>query len=305
MAEPALTATAGSSWPAWYRRAYPWFFVAPALAVTVGLTVAPLVQLARASTTSWELGRPLADASYVGMDNFTRLFSGSVTLGHSLKLSLYYTAGALAIELLLGLCIALLLERVVRGLSLLMSVLLVPMILMPAMVGMIWRLYFSYEGLVNWVTGLVGAPALNWFSPEWAMPAVILVDVWQWTPFFTLILLAGLQALPREPMEAAAVDGAGPWQLLRYVKLPLLAPLILIVSTLRVMELLRQFDLVFVMFGGGPGNATEILPLAVFRTTLQQAQAGRGAAFSIVLIAIVMSIAWAFIALMRRYRTDL
>lgn len=296
--------TSSSPWARRYRRAYPYLFLGPALLVTAVLAIAPTIQLVRASTRAWRLGQPLAEANDVGLLNFERLLTGSVPLGHSLKLTVIYTVAALVVELLLGLGIALLLDRALAGRSFVMTVLLVPMILMPAMVGMIWKLYFSYEGLVNWTLGLIRIPPLNWYSTDFALPAVIIVDIWQWTPFFILILLAGLQALPREPLEAAEVDGASGWQILGSIQLPLLLPLILITATLRVMELFRQFDVVFVMFGGGPGNATETLPIAVFRTTIEQQRPGVGAAYSLILIAMMLVIAWIFITLLRRYRTE-
>lgn len=290
-----------------YGRAYPWFFVGPALLVTTVLTVAPIFQLVRASVHDWELGEGLANSEFIGVENFRGILlgEGGTSLGHSLKLTAYYVIAALVIEILLGLFMALLIERTLRGQSLMMSVLLIPMVLMPTMVAMVWRLYFSYEGLVNWMLSIVQIPAVNWFSTSWALSAVVIVDVWQWTPFFVLIFLAGLQAIPREVVEAASVDGAGSWQIVRFIKVPFLGPLIVIASTLRIMELLRQFDLVFVMFGGGPGNATEILPLAVYRTTVPMSQAGAGAAFSLILILLVVAVAWQFIILMKRYRTEL
>lgn len=291
----------------WFQRAYPWFFVGPALLVTAVLTAAPMVQLLRASVHDWQLGQGLANADFIGLGNFRAILTaeGGASLGHSMKLTAYYVAAALTVEVVLGLTIALVIDRALRGQNVMLSVLLIPMVLMPTMVAMVWRLYFSHEGLVNWVLSLARVPAVNWFSTTWALPAVVIVDVWQWTPFFVLILVAGLQALPLDSVEAAAVDGAGPWQIVRYVKIPLLGPLIVIAATLRVMELLRQFDLVFVMFGGGPGNATEILPLAVYRTTVPMSQAGAGAAFSIILIALVVVVAWQFILMMKRHRTEL
>ena len=280
-------------------------FIGPALLLTALLAIAPTIQLVRASTRAWKLGQPLAEANDVGLQNFERLLTGAVPLGHSLTLTVVFTAAALAVELLLGLGIALLLDRALAGpRSLVMTILLVPMILMPAMVGMIWKLYFHPDGLVNWVLGLVRVPPLNWYSTDLALLAVILVDVWQWTPFFILILLAGLQALPREPVEAAEVDGAGGWEILRSIKLPLLLPLILITATLRVMDLFRAFDVVFVMFAGGPGNATETLPIAVYRTTIEQQRPGVGAAYSLILIAFMLLIAWLFIWLLQRHRTE-
>lgn len=291
--------------PSSTRRLQPFLFIGPALLVTLVLAIAPTIQLIRASTRSWKLGQPLSQANDVGLANFERLLTGSVPLGHSLTLTVIYTIAALTVELLLGLAIALLLDRALAGpRTFVVTVLLVPMILMPAMVGMIWKLYFHPEGLVNWVIGLIGIPPLNWYSTDLALSAVILVDVWQWTPFFVLILLAGLQTLPREPIEAAEVDGAGGWEILRTIKLPLLLPLILITATLRVMDLFRQFDVVFVMFAGGPGNATETLPIAVYRTTIEQQRPGVGAAYSLLLIAMMLLIAWLFIWLLQRYRTE-
>lgn len=282
------------------RGVHAWFFVGPALLVTVILAVLPAIQLIQASVHDWQLGIPLSEAEFVGLDNFAKLFSARVGLDHAIYLSLVYTLSALTVEMLMGLGIALLLHRAIRGMSVFMALLIIPMVLMPAMVGMISRLYFSPRGLVNYVLGVFGVEPINWFSVQNALPAVIITDIWQWTPFFVLILLAGLQAMPQEPHEAAAVDGASSWQAFRHITLPLLVPLLLITGTLRVMELLRQFDVIFAMFGGGPGNATEILPLLIFRTTVQNRNAGVGAALSILLILIILVITTVLIGLMRR-----
>jgi len=289
-------------WPRWYRKAYPWFFIGPGLVVTAVLVLAPSVELVRASLKDWSLGQPLSEARSVGLGNFRDLFTGNIAVGHAFRLTLVYAGASLAIELLLGLGVAVLLDRRIAAMSVVTSALLIPMVLIPSMVGMVWRLYFTPNGLVNWLASFVGVDKLNWFSVKLALPAVIITDVWEWTPFFVLIFLAGLRAMPQEPVEAALVDGARPWQVFRTVKLPFLIPLILIAATLRVIELFRQFDVIFVMFAGGPGNATETLPIAVYRATIQQRQAGLGAAFSIVLIAIVLVVAAVFIRLVKRYR---
>lgn len=278
-------------------------YVGPAFAVTFVLMLLPLAYLVEGSTKDWELGRPLGASPSVGTDNFSALFDGPVSLMHALGLSAIYTSVSLVAELVLGLCIALLLTRRLRGMSILTSAFLVPMVVMPAMAGMTWRLYFDYNGLVNWLLSLPGIGAVNWYSPEWALPAVIITDIWQWTPFFVLILLAGLQSLPQEPIDAARVDGASGWQLFRLVKLPLLMPLIIITCVLRVMELLRSFDVVFTMFRGGPGDATQTLPVAVYQATIGQRNAGVGAALSLVLILLTLVIAGAFVLLIRRWRT--
>ena len=293
-----------SIWQRRYMRIQPWLYVGPALLVTVVLVAAPVLYLLQASVKDMELGDPVTSAPFVGFDNYRQALDGPSSLQHSLKLSLIYVSVALIVETILGLGIALLIERLERALPFLLAVMLVPMVLMPAMVAMVWRLYFTFDGLVNWVIGLGGFEPVNWFSTDHALQAVILTDVWQWTPFFVLLFVAGLQNVPKDIKEAAEVDGVTGWQMIRMVKLPILLPLIIIASTLRVMELVRQFDLAFIMFGGGPGNATEILPLSVYRATVQRLDVGVGAVLSLGLIAIVMAISWFFIALMRRYRVE-
>ena len=134
--------------------------------------------------------------------------------------------------------------------------------------------------------------------------AVILVDIWEWTPFFILILLAGLQTLPVEPFEAARVDGASRWQSFAHLTLPMMLPLILTTLILRFMDVLRLFDVIFVMFSGGPGTATTTLPLYVYRTTLVQRDVGRGSAASIMLIIIIVALTVILIKLRERIKFE-
>ena len=296
--------TRASRWQRRYQRIQPWLYVGPALVVTIVLVASPLLYLVQASFKKLELGESVGSAPFVGLDNYRAAFDGANSLQHSLKLSLIFTVVALMLEILLGLGIALLIERLESVLPALLAVMLVPMVLMPAMVAMVWRLYFTFDGLVNWAIGLVGVDPINWFSTDHALKAVIITDVWQWTPFFVLLFVAGLQNVPKEIKEAAEVDGVSGWQMVRMVKLPILLPLMIIAATLRVMEVIRQFDLAFIMFGGGPGNATEILPLAVFRTTVERLNVGVGSVLSIGLILIVLVVSWFFIGLMKRYRVD-
>jgi len=277
-------------------------YVGPALLVTVVLALSPVAYLAQAMLKDMEFGDPVSQAPGAGLDNFRFAFGESAIILDGLRLTAVYTIVALTLEVVLGLVIALVIENLKRLLPFVMSVFLVPMVVMPAMVAMVWRLYFSYEGLVNWAIGLVGISPLNWYGPEHAMKAVIITDVWQWTPFFVLLFTAGLQNVPREIKEAAEVDGASSIQILRQMKMPLLAPLIVIAATLRVMELVRQFDLPYIMFGGGPGSATRTLPLAVFNTTVQRLDVGVGSVLSLVLILLVVAISLVFLFAMKRAR---
>jgi multiple sugar transport system permease protein len=283
-----------------FQRLEPWLYVGPALLVTIVLAISPVAYLAQAMFKDMEFGDSIGGAQGAGFENFELAFGESARILDGLRLTAVYTLAALTLELFLGLVIALVIENMKRLLPFVMSIFLVPMVVMPAMVAMVWRLYFSYEGLVNWVVGLIGVSPLNWYGPEHAMKAVIITDVWQWTPFFVLLFTAGLQNVPREIEEAAEVDGASTWQVLRRIKMPLLAPLIVIAATLRVMELVRQFDLPYIMFGGGPGSATRTLPLAVFNTTVQKLDVGVGSVLSLVLIALVVAVSWVFLMAMKR-----
>src|SRR6185436_11364062 len=233
-------------------RALAYFLLAPTVAVLLSLTIYPLIYSIRISlqseTGNWTL------------HNFTRLFADQFflsALGHTV----FYAAIALTFELLIGLALALLLDTQMRGRGLFRSLLLLPMMLPPVVVGVVWRLMLNSNfGAVNGTLKSFGikTDALTWTaSPKLAMASVIVADIWQWTPFMFLILLAGLQAIPQEPYEAALIDGSSGWQTFRHVTLPLLKPAILIALLLRTMDLLRVFDQIFILTEGGPGFATE------------------------------------------------
>jgi multiple sugar transport system permease protein len=167
----------------------------------------------------------------------------------------------------------------------------------------IWRLMLNSNfGALNGTLKRAGfnTEALTWTaSPKLAMASVIIADVWQWTPFMFLILLAGLQAIPQEPYEAALVDGSTPWQTFRFVTLPLLKPAILIALLLRTMDLLRVFDHIFILTEGGPGFATETLSLYIYRTAFRFSNFGYAAAMSFVLLVLTNLISVAYIRMLR------
>jgi multiple sugar transport system permease protein len=185
-----------------------------------------------------------------------------------------------------------------------MGILIIPIVVMPSMVGMIWHLYFNYDGIINFLVETLIGTRYNWYGADLALLAVIIVDIWEWTPFFVLILLAGLQALPREPFEAARVDGASSWQIFRYVTLPMMAPLILTATILRLMDILRIFDVIFAMFAGGPGNATNTLPLYIYRVTMIARNIGRGSAASIMLIILIVGLSFLLVRMFERSKIE-
>ena len=279
----------------------PALFLAPALAVLLSLSIYPLIysitislQQQTSSGVNWTFG------------NFTRLFSDNffwTAMAHTFV----YAVVALACEFLLGLGLALLLNKQIRGRGLFRASLLVPMMLPTVVVGVVWRLMLNPNfGAVNGTLKQLGVNTenLTWTaSPRLAMLSVIAVDVWQWTPFVFLVLLAGLQAIPQEPYEAALIDGSSRWQTFRHVTLPLLKPAILIVLLLRTMDLLRVFDQIFILTEGGPGFATETISLYIYRTAFRFFDFGYAAAMSFVLLALTNIISAIYIRFLQSRET--
>jgi multiple sugar transport system permease protein len=281
-----------------YERTLPYLLVAPTVAVLVALSVYPLFYAVR---VSFQTG--VGQGARWTLQNFTRLASDSFFLA-ALSHTLIYATVALTFEFLLGLSLALLLNRELRGRSLWRATLLVPLMLPPVVVGVVWRLMLNPNfGAINGTLKSLGfrTEALTWTaSPTLALASVIAVDVWQWTPFVFLVLLAGLQAIPQEPYEAALIDGSNAWQTFRHITLPLLKPAILIALLLRTMDLLRVFDQIFILTEGGPGFATETISLYIYRAAFRFGNFGYAAAMSFVLLLLTNIISLFYIRLLRR-----
>lgn len=276
----------------------PYLLVAPALAVLLALSIYPLLysitislQQETASGVVWTL----AHFKRLVSDNFFR-----TAMVHTFV----YAVAALTCEFVIGLGLALLLNQQIRGRGLFRASLLVPMMLPTVVVGVVWRLMLNPNfGAINGTLKQLGVntESLTWTaSPRLAFLAVVAVDVWQWTPFVFLVLLAGLQAIPQEPYEAALIDGSSRWQTFRHVTLPLLKPAILIVLLLRTMDLLRVFDQIFILTEGGPGFATETISLYIYRTAFRFSEFGYAAAMSFVLLALTNIISVIYIKLLQR-----
>lgn len=280
------------------ERALPYLLLAPTLLVLLSLGIYPLIYAVRVSL---QVGR--GERAHWSLENFTRLFSDSFFLS-ALAHTLIYAASALTLEFLLGLALAVLLNERIRGRGIFRAALLVPMMLPPVVVGVVWRLMLNPNfGAINGTLKSFGVntEALTWTaSPRLAFLSVIAVDVWQWTPFVFLILLAGLQAIPEEPYEAALMDGSSAWQTFTNITLPLLKPAILIVLLLRTMDLLRVFDQIFILTEGGPGFATETISLYIYRAAFRFGDFGYAAAMSFVLLLVTNSISLGYIRLLQR-----
>jgi len=277
---------------------FPFLLLAPTISVLLALTIYPLIYSIKVSLQG--------EAGNWTLQNFARLFSDRFFLS-SLAHTIVYASVALTFEFLIGLALALLLNTQIRGRALFRSLLLAPMMLPAVVVGVVWRLMLNSDfGAVNGTLKSFGlrAESLTWTaSPKLAMASVIVADIWQWTPFVFLILLAGLQAIPQEPYEAALIDGASAWQTFRHVTLPLLKPAILIVLLLRTMDLLRAFDQIFILTEGGPGFATETASLYIYRTAFRFSNFGYAAAMSFVLLLLTNVISLGYIRALQAPKT--
>ena len=226
--------------------------------------------------------------SFSGFDNFTDLLDSDV-FTQSFRVTLEFAAVAVSIELVLGLAIAVLLDRKMRGANVLRTLLIVPVLISPVGMGLTFRYIFAPTyGLLTYLMHLVHIPTADWtVSVTWALPAVIFVDVWQWTPFVTLILLSGMQSVPVEVTEAAELDGLNEWQKLRLIVMPLIRPVVLVVVLIRLIDSIRLFDLIYVITRGGPGSTTEVLSVFSYVTGFTAGDMGSASAIAWVTVLLV------------------
>ena len=229
---------------------------------------------------------------YVGLRNFVEIFAKDARFWNSMWITVQFTVITVLLELVLGLAIAVYLHRDFRGRGVVRTFMLLPMVSTPVAVALIWVIMFNPSlGILNYLLSLVGMKPLLWLGhPRTALPSLIFMDIWKWTPFMVLILHAGLQSLPLSPFEAALIDGASRWQLFRYVTLPLLRPTVAVALIFRTMDSLKTFDTIYVMTEGGPNNASEVLNIYVFQTGFKYFHIGYASALAVILIVFVFAV---------------
>lgn len=277
-------------------------FIAPAIAVLVAIVLFPLAYTIDLSFRSFSYILPGRTGQWVGLDNYAALLTDASFLG-AVGRTVVFTASAVFLELLFGLLLAATMTLALGGRRLIVSLLIVPMILTPVVIGLMFN--FALNPLFGPLTALLEGAGLGndvdvLGSPLTAFLALVLVDVWQWTPFMTLILWAGMQALPIPPLEAAAVDGASFLQRLRLVMLPMLLPVVVVAVIFRASEAVREFDKVFVLTGGGPGSATEVLDLFTYRTAFVTWDMSLAAAMGVVVFVVALVAAFLFFGIVTR-----
>lgn len=265
-----------------------WAFAAPGLILLFAIMGFPLVYSLLLSISSFNLTSPRL-WPLVGLDNFLSIGSDPL-FWHSLTITAVYTVSTVTAEFVLGLCVALMLNRVVRGRALYFTVLAVPLAMSPVSVGLIWRMLLQPNlGIVNTVLRASGLEGVDWLgSADLALWTVAFIDVWQQVSFVALILTAGLAALPSEPYEAAAIDGANNWHQFLYITLPLLRPVASIVIIIQTINEIRTYDLVYVLTRGGPGVSTELLSYFSYKVAFLGLAVNEGAASSMALLAMAI-----------------
>ncbi len=263
-------------------------FPLPAVVFIGLLMVFPILYTLYLSFTSWNLTSGM-DPAFVGLNSYLRVFSEPRFL-HAIGRTFSFTASSVAIEVVLGVAIALILNRAFVGKSLAKLLLLLPLVATPVAVGIVFNLFYDPTiGLLNFALNALGLPQGRWVSSEnTVISSLVLVDVWQWTPMITLIVLAGLAGLSEEPVEAARVDGASEWQILRYVTIPMVMPVILTAMILRLIDALKTFDIIFAMTGGGPGYASETLNIMGFKYSFEYFRIGQSSVILIALFLVVL-----------------
>ena len=266
----------------------PYLFLLPALLIMGVAALYPSLMTLVISLYDWSLGSRPDQATFIGLDHFLHLFADTEIL-NSLWTSIVFAFWVVGIEMILGIALALLLENITKGARLFRALFILPMMIAPIVVGLIWRVIFDAEfGLANWLFIKIGLSPQAWLAdPDLAFIAVILADIWQWTPFVFILIFAGLKGLDQQTFEAAKMDGASTWQILWHIKLPMLMPVIMVTLLMRLIEAFRVLEVIYIMTFGGPGHATEILSMGIYKIAFIGGELGHASAAAVLLLVIV------------------
>lgn len=275
-------------------------FTGPSVVAVALLMAFPVVYTLYMSVHSW-FASSLTHPQFIGLENFRRAFVDDDRFRNALWLTVYFTGLATALQLVLGVSLALVLNRPFRGKGLVRSVFLLPMVATPVAIALVWMMMYNPTlGVMNYLVGLVGLGPYKWVSnAAVVVPALAVVDTWEWTPLITLITLAGLATLPIEPYESALIDGASSAQMFWRITLPLLRPTIIVALLFRAIDCLKTFDIIYVMTQGGPGFASETLNVYTFQVGLFYFHIGYASSLLVILFALVLGVSLLLIKVRR------
>jgi multiple sugar transport system permease protein len=271
-------------------RRFGWLMASPSLALLFLVILFPVFWASFTSLHDYTLIAPNFD-TFTGADNFIKAAEDG-EFRHSLWLTALFVAGVVLLEFVLGFWVALALNKVERLKAIYYAILLCPLLMNPVIVGLIWRMFLHPNlGIVNYLLSTIGLGPVNWLgSTSVAIWTIILVDIWHQVSFMIVLLLAGLSALPKEPYEAARVDGASALQSFWRITLPLMRPVIIVTLLIRLIFAVKTYDLIYIMTRGGPGVSTDFISYFIYRTAFVTLNIGEASAMSLILLAIIVSL---------------
>ena len=278
---------------------YPLYMVLPAVIVLLLLTIYPFIYLVYVSLHIWPIS-PNLPRIFLGFGQFTYLFSDPSFI-ESMQVTISLTVVGVSLQISLGTLLAILLSTKTKFINYFTLPFMIPVFIAPVVVGLIWKFMFNYDlGILNYLLNVIGLESINWLgTTTTAFWSVVLIDTWQWTPFTTLIIKAGLDSVDPTPQEAAYVDGATRFQIFRYVTFPTIAPIFTVALLFRTLDAFKAFDIIYVVTRGGPGGSTYVLGYNIWKTAFFQNQLGLSAAMSVIMIIIATIFALILVKIMK------
>lgn len=271
----------------WFDKNIRYIFTLPAIIFMLLMICFPIIYTVGVSLTNWNLSNP-AKISFIGIRNYLYLFS-NLRFWLATWRTLYFSIVAVIVETILGVGIACFLNREFKGVNLVKTLFMLPMIVTPVAIAFVWMLIYQPTiGFANYILVVLHMPPQLWLSSQaTALNSLMVIDVWEWTPFIMLIVLAGLTTLPKEPFESAAVDGANAWTVFTKITLPMVMPTIIVAILIRLIDCLKTFDIIYSTTLGGPGTASETLNIYSYVLGFQYLDMGKGSALVLIFLIIV------------------
>ncbi len=278
---------------AYARRSKYVLFILPATIITVAVILFPWAFTLWMSLNDWTVGQT---QSFVGLDNFAKLATDQRFLG-SIPRTLYYTLLAVVLPVIFGTIAAVVFNQHFPLRGLLRGIFIMPMMATPVAIALVWTMMFHPQlGVLNYILSLAGIPPQMWvYSQDTVIPALVLVEVWNWTPLIMVIMLGGLAVLPTEPYESAVIDGASPWNIFWHITFPLVLPFLMVAVILRTIDALKAFDTIFVITQGGPGTASETINILLYLQAFSYYKIGSASAMVVVFFAIIVALSVAML----------
>lgn len=288
-------------------RAIAWIFIAPTIVLLLAINIFPLIWTIRLSFTNYRANRPNEVVKNVGIDNYTRIL-GDEDIWLAMQATAHFVFWTIVLQTIIGFALAWAIDRKFRGHALWTTIILIPMMLSPAVVGNFWRfLYQPQIGLFNTIVSFFTGADPSSFemlgTVELAPWAIVIVDTWMWTPYVMLICLAGLRSIPDYIYEAAEVDRASPWRQFWTITVPMAAPFIMLAVLFRGIENFKMFDMVNLLTGGGPGSTTEVASITLKREAFEKWRTGFSSAFAIILFVAVFGLANIYVKALNRVKS--